>query len=134
MSLNNGHYVGIWFTSGLELRTPLDIPTSTRHMLQLYLLVKTKSWIKWIEVFHPHCTNWPTPTPRYSICHLSLNSFSIPIYKLYAKDCDNLRGYLFIFPYQFTPIVWGVCPTTIALAPTACSVSSRMELTWTLYY
>lgn len=26
------------FTSGLESRTPLDIPTSMRHMPQLYLL------------------------------------------------------------------------------------------------
>ena len=33
----------IQFTSGLELRTPLDIPTSMRHMLQLYLLQDLES-------------------------------------------------------------------------------------------
>lgn len=31
--------------------------------------------------------------------------------------------------YQFTPDNWGVCPTTIALAPTASRVSRRILLT-----
>ena len=34
----NSDVLSLPFTSGLELRTPLDMPTSMRHMLQLYLL------------------------------------------------------------------------------------------------
>lgn len=30
-------------------------------------------------------------------------------------------------PYQFTPAAWGVCPTTMAFAPAACRVSSKIE-------
>lgn len=56
----------IQFTSGLELRTPLDIPTSMRHMLQLYLLQDFESMSGLREIT---ITSYPYYTPSKSLVH-----------------------------------------------------------------